>query len=162
LARAWGRQTARTCAEDERLCREPTRHRWVAMQTEITPPKVFVKAFTCPHCRAYANQLWGNARLAMIYGDNLAHHDNEHGPRLGKQHAVATYELDGLYVAHCFHCEKLSVWIGSKMVWPVVSVVAPPNEDLPQGIREDYLEAAAILQHSPRGAAALLRLAVQK
>lgn len=48
------------------------------------------------------------------------------------------------------------------MIWPIVSVVPAPNEDLPQTVRDDYLEAASILQSSPRGAAALLRLAVQK
>ena len=40
---------------------------------------------------------------------------------------------------------------------------APPaNEDLPSDIRRDYDEAALIVSDSPRGAAALLRLAIQK
>ena len=48
------------------------------------------------------------------------------------------------------------------MVYPNIIVVDEPNEDLPEDIKSDYLEAASILCESPRGAAALLRLCIQK
>jgi hypothetical protein len=38
----------------------------------------------------------------------------------------------------------------------------PPHEDLPPEVVEDYQEAQGIVAASPRGAAALLRLAIQK
>ena len=48
------------------------------------------------------------------------------------------------------------------MIYPDFSGVEPPNTDLSEDIKRDYLEAALILQKSPRGATALLRLAIQK
>jgi hypothetical protein len=48
------------------------------------------------------------------------------------------------------------------MVHPALSIAPLPNPDLPSSIATDYHEAREILQLSPRGAAALLRLAIQK
>lgn len=44
----------------------------------------------------------------------------------------------------------------------MATLVEGPNDDLPEAVIEDYQEASEILQRSPRGAAALLRLAIQK
>lgn len=41
-------------------------------------------------------------------------------------------------------------------------IVDPPNEDLSEDIKKDYLEAAVIFNDSARSSAALLRLALQK
>lgn len=54
------------------------------------------------------------------------------------------------------------MWYEGKMIYPDFEGVQPPNEDLSNDIKEDYNEASSILQKSPRGSAALLRLAIQK
>ena len=48
------------------------------------------------------------------------------------------------------------------MVSPKALTSPPPNLDLPEEIKSDFEEARAILSESPRGAAALLRLSIQK
>jgi hypothetical protein len=48
------------------------------------------------------------------------------------------------------------------MVYPRASVVLPASEDMPREVKKYYDEARAIFYDSPRGAAALLRLAIQK
>lgn len=48
------------------------------------------------------------------------------------------------------------------MVIPDMEGIPYPNDDLSDEIREDYVEARSILSRSPRGAAALLRLGLQK
>lgn len=54
------------------------------------------------------------------------------------------------------------VWNGESIVFPKQIHVALPNDDLSEDIQADYLEAANILNESPRAAAAILRLALQK
>ena len=53
-------------------------------------------------------------------------------------------------------------WVFDQTVWPRQGIAPLPNPDTPEDIRRDYEEASTILDLSPRGAAALLRLAVQK
>jgi len=60
------------------------------------------------------------------------------------------------------NCELISIWVGGKLAFPPSTSAPSPNADLPDSIRQDYLEAASIVAKSPRGAAALLRLCIQK
>ncbi|MHB1401707.1 MAG: DUF4145 domain-containing protein [Thiobacillus sp.] len=70
--------------------------------------------------------------------------------------------LHDYYISVCFHCAKPSLWNLDKMVCPSQGGIESPNLDLDEDIRADYLEAASVVQQSPRAAAALLRLCVQK
>ncbi len=48
------------------------------------------------------------------------------------------------------------------MIYPDLFQGPPPHEDMPEELKVDYLEALSIVNKSPRGAAALLRLVLQK
>lgn len=48
------------------------------------------------------------------------------------------------------------------MIYPATVTAPFPNPDIPDGIKADFEEARQIASSSPRGAAALLRLVIQK
>lgn len=108
--------------------------------TPHTPPAHRERAFNCPYCSAFANMEWYQ----------------EHRAQGGM------VQTPGLETAECAHCGKYSIWFEGRMILPDQVTVPPPNADLNEEIQRDYLEAASILDRSPRGAVALLRLAIQK
>jgi hypothetical protein len=70
--------------------------------------------------------------------------------------------LDNVFVSKCYSCKALALWVYDLPVFPPTTFNAEPNGDLSDDIKLDFLEAAKIVDLSPRGAAALLRLCVQK
>lgn len=107
----------------------------------FTPPEFETKAFNCPHCNAYAKQIW-----RQIKTTNVDHRD----------------VMLNICICWCTHCEEYTLWHKQKMIYPEDSGVQPPNQDLAEDIKQDYLEAKSIVNKSPRGAVALLRLCIQK
>lgn len=79
---------------------------------------------------------------------------------LGGQHCPE--HLHNAFLSECFNCKDISLWIGDNLAYPRRGEAPPANPDLPPNVRGDYNEASTILDLSPRGAAALLRLAIQK
>ena len=100
------------------------------------------ESFNCPHCNAYSHQIWYDI---FIQRD---------GERYGN--------IQRLMLALCHHCDQYSLWLKEKMIYPEESGIQMPNPDLRDDIKADYIEARSIVNKSPRGAAALLRLCVQK
>ncbi len=117
------------------------------MVGKYVAPTYGVHAFTCPRCGTLATQNFG---------------------------AVSAGGLPGairMSASLCTSCGAFSVWEARLLkdttetfvlVYPNESPTPPPNEDLPEDVKSDYTEAADILNRSPKGAAALLRLAVQR
>lgn len=70
--------------------------------------------------------------------------------------------INNLVYCFCSRCDKYSLWIDEKMIYPHLSIAPFPVEDMPENVKKDFLEAREIVNKSPRAAAALLRLALQK
>ena len=70
--------------------------------------------------------------------------------------------VGNLWLSRCYSCGEMCVWLHDKMINPIAAYDVKPNEDMPADVRNDFLEAASILNNSPRGSAALLRLAIQR
>lgn len=100
-------------------------------------------AFHCPHCNVVAHQHWSTAR-------SIENSYNYHAP------------IDSLNVAYCGHCGKYSCWIGKKIIYPSHLTAPLAAEGMPSSVRKYYDEARLIASHSPRSAAALLRLTAKK
>jgi hypothetical protein len=158
---------------------------------KVIPPSIKETAFNCPHCYALAQQYWFTAhayplkendrpRLVdtaeireIILNKSL---DNETRdalvawtqksamgiPFLWSQGGQHSYTVQNVWYSRCYHCNEIAVWIFDKLMYPRRGEAPPANPDMPADIRRDYDEAGTILDLSPRGAAALIRLAIQK
>lgn len=105
-------------------------------------PDYMKDAFNCPYCNAYSHHIWRHVIAVDI--DN-----NGSDVAIGK-------------TAYCTHCNEYSFWFNEKMIIPNSGNAPLPNNDLPEDIKADFEEARSIVNNSPRGADALLRLCVQK
>lgn len=70
--------------------------------------------------------------------------------------------VSNLNLSKCYNCSKVAVWVYKNIVFPKQRTDIIPSEDCPASVLQDFEEARGIVDVSPRGAAALLRLCVQK
>jgi hypothetical protein len=56
----------------------------------------------------------------------------------------------------------MCLWVYDQLVWPRRAGGPEPKLDAPPNVQREYEEASQTLEASPRGAAALLRLAIEK
>jgi hypothetical protein len=80
----------------------------------------------------------------------------------GDDSTYCDFVANNLYISKCYHCKKITVWVHDNIVFPPEKQGILPNQDLPDDIIQDFEEARTIVGLSPRGAAALLRLCIQK
>jgi hypothetical protein len=117
---------------------------------KFTTPEFEQKSFHCPICGTYAHMEWSS-----LFSNNMRTLYHE---------------------ALCSCCKNPSLWrvtkyskikhdrqdIEAELIYPDNGVTALPEQDMPDDVKKDYDEAARIFSKSPRGAAALLRLGLQK
>ena len=73
-----------------------------------------------------------------------------------------TFIIDNVHFSQCISCLDIAIWVYRTLIFPQARTAPKVNPDTPDDIKIDYEEAALIFMQSPRGAAALLRLCIQK
>lgn len=82
--------------------------------------------------------------------------------RSGSGAAYPDFDVSNLHLSHCYNCHRVAIWLHDRLIYPAARAGIEPNEDLEADIQRDFEEARSIIDQSPRGSAALLRLALQK
>lgn len=121
----------------------------VRMPPIIKSPSFRERSFTCIHCSTLTTMGWAQL-IAEPYGQ-----------------AYSTK----FWLCQCTHCQGESVWMDgatlsstqrSNLIFPYDVSAQAAHECLPDACKPDFEEAREICGRSPRGAAALLRLCLQK
>lgn len=119
------------------------------MTIPYSEPEFRKSAFNCPSCNAYARFNWANVFVIV---------ENHRIP--------VNYKA-----AQCAHCDRWTLWafkvdtLGGThgtLVNPLKLTSPFPHKDLPKSCQSEYQEARQVFHFSPRAAAALLRLCIQK
>lgn len=130
-----------------------TKNIFNCMTGQYFAPAIGKTSYHCPQCNVYSQQRYAH----------LTTRNNVSQPTV-----ITNLDQFGQHISYdwivtrCDHCSKLSFWHEEQLVFPEKTIAPPPNNDLSESIKTDYLEAAAVYGKSPRAAAALLRLALQK
>ncbi len=163
-----------------------------AMSKAPVNPSTRLVSFSCPHCGAHSHQTWHDVYADRLEGgktpsrpapDTLEKMTRDVPPEVlarirayiarllrgevflepTEKQLYKPPQLENVWVSLCYSCEQPSVWVHDSVVHPAIAAAGiDPNDDLSDDIKHDFKEANAILNASPRGAAALLRLCIQK
>lgn len=135
-------------------------------------PKYRETAFHCPYCEVLSNQRWFDVgTYDFYYYKEYIHSEKE---KIGVKYNYSIHDfisnlcqkyqenhIKDIQISFCDHCKKYSIWFDKKMVCPRLSSAPLPIDEMPENVKILYNEAREILNLSPRGACALLRLSVQ-
>lgn len=110
-------------------------------------PDFLKESFTCPHCRTLSLMSYINIGYS---GHTVVSTTPKRGH--GSEHVI---------IATCLSCNGKTIWINDNYVYPDI-VSEEANPDMPDSVKQLYIEAGLIYNKSPRAACALLRLAIDR
>ena len=155
------------------------------MSSQDIEQRLGAESFSCPHCNVLANQDWYSLFLkpenadevvvltpetvtgrTLVQGkDEDIQEIDQFVERLKRNEVTHVYQkhsqslkvkMANLHLSGCHSCSGFALWVGDRLVFPI-------NVDkTPALVEEDFEKAAAILNKSPRGAIALMRVCIQK
>jgi hypothetical protein len=153
-------------------------------------PAIDQLAFNCPHCDALAKQFWFSVHADPLMADEkplvataetvktLTIGNNEEAERdrklkwaeqmasgrpfLEVHREFRSRDVQNVSISYCFNCNEMCLWVYDQLVWPRREGCPEPKLHAPPSVRRESEEASQTLEASPRGAAALLRIAIEK
>ncbi len=141
-------------------------------------PKYELSAFNCPHCNAYAEQYWSNflsepedfnKKFSDLIQNLTTRNINTYQYHEYFSERLRDWDFDlrrclvhNAKIATCNHCENISFWIKQKMIYPALITVPLSHPDMPINVKELYDEARMVSNLSPRSAATLLRVSLER
>ena len=112
-------------------------------------PELYKKVFTCSFCGGNNQHNWGLYSRSSI---NL----------WAGQHPSPYIKVEKkLATSVCEVWHNFTLWLDGKQIYPLNSGIEEPNIDMPENIKNLYLEARDVYPISKKSSAALLRLALQ-
>ena len=141
-----------------------------------TAPEYRKTAFHCPHCNICAHHKWSSPmryNVSIVLKELRIYLLETYYNQLLDDGLVKSIlnDLTRVYedisyirdskLSFCDNCKKYSIWVDQKMVYPHLSTAPLPVTEMSDPVEELYNEARLIFNQSPRGACALLRLAIQ-
>ncbi len=108
-------------------------------------PKYRSDSFRCPHCQVVAVQSWRSLEEIEEFWEN----------RYNSRYYA-------FQASKCYNCIKVCIWHFDSIIFPKDSIAPHPHLDIPDDVKNDYIEARNVFDASPRSSAALLRLGLQK
>ena len=115
------------------------------MSKNYIEPKKELTIYTCPHCNTISQMEEGT------------HHFQSDLYSIGGGLGIRNQ----LTIHRCQCCGKKIIWIDKNYVYPDI-VAEEANQDMPESVKQLYVEAGLIYNKSPRAACALLRLAIDR
>lgn len=127
---------------------------------KFVTPKRSLDVFTCPYCDVTATQKWyGNERAVeahRVFDDEANEESVQFFGSVLHEETISEWLF-----SRCESCKQIAVWHNDEMIHPFSCPVDEPNADMPESIKNRYIEASKVVALSPVSAAALLRLALQ-
>lgn len=127
-------------------------------------PEIGSERFTCPNCDTLASMewLWIIDKVGSVITPNYSTFQISTG-------SVGNFLRDffprvapsRIAIARCTSCGKPIIWVNNKLVFPLLKGVKP-NIDMPDQVKQIFIESQDVLSSSPRAACMLSRLCLEE